>query len=1038
MAGMSDVIARLSVFLGLDTAAFERGADVSEKRLKKMERSFEQSGKKLQDLGKKLSLAITAPVAAAGVAVVKMAGDFESSMIKLGISSQASADQLKQMSDLALKLGKDTIFGASDAANAMDELAKSGLSATDILNGAAEATVYLATAAGSELSPAANAITDSMQQFGLTTAQLPEAINQITGAVNQSKLDFQDFALAIGQAGGVAGGLGVEFTDFNTVLAATSSLFASGSDAGTSFKTFLTSLAGNSKQAKDAIAAFGLQFYDANGGLRSMAEIAEELRQKLGGLNEQAKTEVLKTIFGTDAMRTAIGLMNQGADGLDRIAAAIKNTDAAAQAAERMKGFYGQLENLKGAIETLAIRIGQSGVLDVVTALVTRIGDLIDWMSEASPTVLRFTALIAGIAAVVGPTIYAIGLVRASLAPLFVALTTQIGPALLAFGWQLAAIATTAGPAAAALRLLAVAVRGLLVATGVGLAIVALTTALDYLIFGSKGAAKASEEHERQTVKTEAALEAERKTSALLAKAKGDERKAQIEATKASRERAVQALKTAKALQAEAMDMLRLEKLRAAQERQRFEQEATFGGSFGATELGARNLFGTRTSKRAVEGEEAVKRSARAIAELEGIIEGMGKGIEEAVAFDKLIDSIGSRSTGASEGSGGGNKKEKRDRAARTAAQVQDEIDALNVDILRSRAALTNSAEDRAAAELAALAADRASFERQLDLDDDLKAQQKKDLRAARDAADAQQKRAILIEAAEGLAQERFDRESAANALEQEVVSARGAIQDRTAGQRRVTALRLVDLEFSQREDEAMKAYNDATRRGDEVAADIARSKLARIQLLKQFATEEAKLQTMSPIEAYLDQLPKTAAEVNEAFESIAVSGIQSLNDGIANAIVNFKSLGDVFANVAKQIIADLLRIQIQKALVEPLSKLFNLSGSSAQSTVSGVAGLIKKWGGIPGFANGTNFAPGGLSLVGERGPELVDLPRGARVTPNNDLKGFGGGIAQIVPSPYFDVVVDGRVMRAAPGIAQAGAQGGVARMQYAQSRRWR
>src|SRR5690606_20156978 len=120
-----------------------------------------------------------------------------------------------------------------------------------------------------------------------------------------------------------------------------------------------------------------LSFFDANGNLRTMAEIAEELRAKLGSLNDEAKTEVLKQIFGTDAMRTAIGLMNQGAEGLDRVADAIAKTDAAAQSAQRMKGFYGQLENLKGAIETLAIRVGQSGVLEAVTVLVTKIADLV-------------------------------------------------------------------------------------------------------------------------------------------------------------------------------------------------------------------------------------------------------------------------------------------------------------------------------------------------------------------------------------------------------------------------------------------------------------------------------------------------------------------------------------------------------------------------------------------------------------------------------------------------------------------------------------
>ncbi|MDE0004104.1 MAG: hypothetical protein OXQ29_15550, partial [Rhodospirillaceae bacterium] len=34
-------------------------------------------------------------------------------------------------------------------------------------------------------------------------------------------------------------------------------------------------------------------------------------------------------------------------------------------------------------------------------------------------------------------------------------------------------------------------------------------------------------------------------------------------------------------------------------------------------------------------------------------------------------------------------------------------------------------------------------------------------------------------------------------------------------------------------------------------------------------------------------------------------------------------------------------------------------------------------------FAQGTSFAPGGMALVGEMGPELVNLPRGSQVIPN-------------------------------------------------------
>lgn len=74
----------------------------------------------------------------------------------------------------------------------------------------------------------------------------------------------------------------------------------------------------------------------------------------------------------------------------------------------------------------------------------------------------------------------------------------------------------------------------------------------------------------------------------------------------------------------------------------------------------------------------------------------------------------------------------------------------------------------------------------------------------------------------------------------------------------------------------------------------------------------------------------------------------------------------------------------------------------------------------IPGYANGTKYARGGLAMVGERGPELVSLNRGSQVIPNRALG--GGGIAQIVPSPYFDVVVDGRIIQSAPAVANLGA----------------
>lgn len=72
---------------------------------------------------------------------------------------------------------------------------------------------------------------------------------------------------------------------------------------------------------------------------------------------------------------------------------------------------------------------------------------------------------------------------------------------------------------------------------------------------------------------------------------------------------------------------------------------------------------------------------------------------------------------------------------------------------------------------------------------------------------------------------------------------------------------------------------------------------------------------------------------------------------------------------------------QIEGAVSRVASAVGSISSalSGASSIASTVGGALSH---IPGFASGTDYAPGGLALVGESGPELVRLPRGSAVTP--------------------------------------------------------
>jgi hypothetical protein len=74
------------------------------------------------------------------------------------------------------------------------------------------------------------------------------------------------------------------------------------------------------------------------------------------------------------------------------------------------------------------------------------------------------------------------------------------------------------------------------------------------------------------------------------------------------------------------------------------------------------------------------------------------------------------------------------------------------------------------------------------------------------------------------------------------------------------------------------------------------------------------------------------------------------------------------------------------------LGSLFGLGGGGSAS--AGPITLGGANGPVPFYADGTDFAPGGMAVVGERGPELVNLPRGSQVIPNDKLGG-GGMVVQ-------------------------------------------
>jgi TP901 family phage tail tape measure protein len=337
-------------------------ADVRDalRKLDMVEKRSASSASRVGKLGRSMGLAFGGAAVVGGLkATIGLAMDFDTTIRQVGVQTDQSGKSLQAMSKLALKMGKDTVYSAQDASQAMLGLAKGGLTAAQIKGGALKETMTLAAAGGLELASAADYITESMGAFGIKAKNANVITTALAGGANASTASVESLGLGLAQAAAGATNAGMSINETVGALAAFANSGIRGSDAGTTLKTMLSSLVPSTDKARKAMDKYGLSFVKPNGQFKSMRQVAQELKEGLGGLGEAERSRALKTIFGSDATRAATVLMKNGAAGMAKYEKATRNTKKTQEMANAaMTGAKGAWENLKGSVETAAITMG--------------------------------------------------------------------------------------------------------------------------------------------------------------------------------------------------------------------------------------------------------------------------------------------------------------------------------------------------------------------------------------------------------------------------------------------------------------------------------------------------------------------------------------------------------------------------------------------------------------------------------------------------------------------------------------------------------
>lgn len=350
----------------------------------------------MEKAGKKLALIGGVLVAGVGVAV-KAYADFDEQMSKVQAATHATAGDMDKLRAAAIEAGADTAFSAKEAGQAIEELSKAGVSTADILGGGLDGALSLAAAGSLAVADAAEIAATALTQFKLSGDKVPHLADLLAAGAGKAQGSVEDLGMALKQSGLVASSYGLSIEETVGGLSAFASAGLIGSDAGTSFKSMLQRLTPQSEQAAAKMEELGFTAFDAQGNIKPLSAIADNLQQSMKNLTPEARNAAMAVIFGSDAVRAANVLYEQGAKGINTWIGAVDDAGYAALTASiQQNNLKGDIERLGGSIDSVFLKSG-SGANDMLRGLARGAEQVVDKIGMIPAPMLATTTSVVGV-----------------------------------------------------------------------------------------------------------------------------------------------------------------------------------------------------------------------------------------------------------------------------------------------------------------------------------------------------------------------------------------------------------------------------------------------------------------------------------------------------------------------------------------------------------------------------------------------------------------------------------------------------------------
>lgn len=369
---------------------------------------MESVGDSIAGAGKKM-MPLTTVIGGLGVAAVKTAADFDSSMSQVAAISGAAGDDLQALRDKAREMGEKTKFSASEAADAMTYMAMAGWKSKDMISGI-DGIMSLAAASGEDLATTSDIVTDALTAFGLSAKDSGHFADILAAASSNANTNVSMMGETFKYCAPIAGALGFSAEDTAEAIGLMANAGIKSSQAGTALRTIMNNLAGDVKISGRAIGEVTIATTNADGSMRDLSDILADCRVAFGNLTESEKANAAESLVGKNAMSGFLALVNAAPADIAKLSGAIDNCDGSAEkmAATMQDNLAGQLTILKSQLQELAISFGEI-LMPAIRNIVSKIQGFIDKLNGMDEGTKQAIVKIGLLVAAIGPLLIVIG-----------------------------------------------------------------------------------------------------------------------------------------------------------------------------------------------------------------------------------------------------------------------------------------------------------------------------------------------------------------------------------------------------------------------------------------------------------------------------------------------------------------------------------------------------------------------------------------------------------------------------------------------------